>query len=130
MNITVLGAGMVGSASARDLARESAFRVTAVDRDHEALGRLSRLAPVATVHADLSDGAAVTAAVSPADLVVCAVPGFLGFQTLKAILQAGKNVVDISFFPEEAHQNWPSKGVTAGGLHAAPGDQQHRLITL
>ena len=57
---------------------------------------------MATVQADLSDPAAVTAAVGAADLVVCAVPGFLGFQTLKAILQAGKNVVDISFFPEEA----------------------------
>jgi lysine 6-dehydrogenase len=102
VNITVLGAGMVGSAIARDLARESAFRVTAVDRDGEALGRLSTLAPVATVNADLSDQAAVTAAAKPADLVVCAVPGFLGFQTLRAILQAGKNVVDISFFPEDA----------------------------
>jgi lysine 6-dehydrogenase len=102
MNITVLGAGMVGSAIARDLAREPAFRVTAVDRAGQALGRLSSLAPVATVQADLSDSAAVTAAVSPADLVICAVPGFLGFQTLKVILQAGKNVVDISFFPEEA----------------------------
>ncbi|MDP3047552.1 MAG: saccharopine dehydrogenase C-terminal domain-containing protein [Chloroflexota bacterium] len=116
MNITVLGAGMVGSAIARDLAQESAFSVTAVDRDGEALGRLSRLAPVATTQADLSDGAAVPVAVNPADLLVCAVPGFLGFQTLKAILQAGKNVVDISFFPEEAFlldDLAREKGVTA-----------------
>jgi lysine 6-dehydrogenase len=102
MNITVLGAGMVGSAIVRDLAREPGFRVTAVDRDGAALASLSALAPVVTMIADLSDPAAVTTVVSPADLVVCAVPGFLGFQTLQAIIQAGKNVVDISFFPEEA----------------------------
>ena len=36
------------------------------------------------------------------DLVICAVPGFLGFETLKQIILAGKNVVDISFFSENA----------------------------
>ncbi|OFY93413.1 MAG: saccharopine dehydrogenase, partial [Bacteroidetes bacterium RIFCSPLOWO2_12_FULL_31_6] len=36
------------------------------------------------------------------DLVVCAVPGFLGFNTLKAIIEAEKNVIDISFFPENS----------------------------
>ena len=34
--------------------------------------------------------------------MVCAVPGFLGFETLKQIIEAGKNVVDISFFPENS----------------------------
>jgi saccharopine dehydrogenase-like NADP-dependent oxidoreductase len=29
------------------------------------------------------------------------VPGFMGFQTLKAVIEAKKNVVDISFFPED-----------------------------
>jgi saccharopine dehydrogenase-like NADP-dependent oxidoreductase len=36
------------------------------------------------------------------DLAVCAVPGFLGFETLKTIIDSGKDVVDISFFPENA----------------------------
>jgi lysine 6-dehydrogenase len=34
-------------------------------------------------------------------MVVNAVPGFMGYQTLKAIIQAGKDVVDISFFIED-----------------------------
>ena len=34
--------------------------------------------------------------------MLCAVPGFMGFETLKNILEMGKNVVDISFFPENA----------------------------
>jgi len=36
------------------------------------------------------------------DLVINAVPGFLGFGTLKAIIEAGMNVVDIAFFPENS----------------------------
>ena len=33
--------------------------------------------------------------------VVTAVPGFMGYKTLEAVINAGKNVVDISFFPED-----------------------------
>ena len=40
-------------------------------------------------------------AVASADLVISAVPGFMGFTTLKSVIEAGKNVVDISFFPED-----------------------------
>ena len=35
------------------------------------------------------------------DLVINAVPGFLGFETLKSIIEAGMNVIDIAFFPEK-----------------------------
>ena len=34
-------------------------------------------------------------------MVLNAVPGFMGFQTLKAIIEAKKNAVDIAFFPED-----------------------------
>ncbi len=36
------------------------------------------------------------------DLVINAVPGFLGFETLKNIIEAGMNVIDIAFFPENS----------------------------
>ena len=38
------------------------------------------------------------------DIVVTAVPGFMGYRTLEAVIKAGKDVVDISFFPEDALQ--------------------------
>jgi lysine 6-dehydrogenase len=102
MNITVLGAGLVGSAIVRDLAQDPVFAVTAVDIDQEALGRLARMAPVTTVQADVRrPGVAAELAVS-SDLMVCAVPGYIGFATLKSIIESGRNVVDISFFPENA----------------------------
>ncbi len=93
--IVVLGAGMVGSAMARDLAPR--HEVLSVDRSEAALARLD----VPTRRADLSDAAAVRAAIADADLVICAVPGFMGFATMRTILEAGKDVVDISFMPED-----------------------------
>jgi saccharopine dehydrogenase-like NADP-dependent oxidoreductase len=44
------------------------------------------------------------------------VPGFLGFNVLKTCIESGKNVVDISFFPEDAfllHDLAKEKNVTA-----------------
>ena len=35
------------------------------------------------------------------DLVLSAVPGFMGFATLRAILETGTSCVDIAFFPED-----------------------------
>ncbi len=100
MKIVVLGGGRVGSAMARDLARDPRFTVTVVDASAEALGAL-RETGIATARADFADPAAVARAVEGHDLVVGAVPGFLGFATLKAVLEAGKDIVDISFFDED-----------------------------
>ncbi len=48
--------------------------------------------------------------------MLSAVPGFMGFQTLKTIITAGKNVVDIAFFSEnpfDLDALARKKGVTA-----------------
>ncbi|MBN2001962.1 MAG: saccharopine dehydrogenase NADP-binding domain-containing protein [Anaerolineae bacterium] len=102
MNITVLGAGLVGSAIVKDLAQEPDFRVTVADINATALEKLAAEAPVQSIHADVREPGRVAALVADADLVICAVPGFMGFETLRRIIAAGKNVVDISFFPEDA----------------------------
>ncbi len=102
MNVAVLGAGLVGAPMAVDLARSGEFEVTVADIDRTALDRLSALNPaIRTVKADLSDPAAVTALAQDRDLVLSAVPGFMGFATLKSIIEAGRDVVDIAFFPED-----------------------------
>jgi len=97
--ITVLGAGMVGRVMALDLCRD--FEVTSVDvspANLEALGDT----PVRRARADLALPGAVRGAVAGADLVVGAVPGWMGFAALGEVIAAGKDVVDISFFPEDA----------------------------
>jgi lysine 6-dehydrogenase len=100
MKIVILGGGRVGGAMARDLAGEPRFEVTVVDASAEALRRLEGWG-LKTERADLADPAAVGRAVRDHDLVVGAVPGFLGFATLKAVLEADKDIVDISFFDED-----------------------------
>jgi saccharopine dehydrogenase-like NADP-dependent oxidoreductase len=102
MNIVVLGGGLVGGPMALDLAKDSGVSVTVVDRLPEILEGIQAADPqIQTLEADLSDPSYVTGLVKDFDLVLSAVPGFLGFQTLKGILEAGKNVVDIAFFPED-----------------------------
>lgn len=96
--IAVLGAGLVGKAIARDLA--SKYDVTSADRDGEALKALEREG-IRGYQTDLADHAQLRNFVQSFDLVVGAVPGFMGFETVRTVIEAGKNMVDISFFPED-----------------------------
>lgn len=96
--VVVLGAGLVGKTMAIDLAKS--FDVTSVDISDDALAAVKQ-AGVATQKADLSDTKALKALIAPFDLVIGAVPGFMGYQTVKTVIEAGKNMVDISFFPED-----------------------------
>ncbi len=103
MAIAVLGAGMVGRTIASDLAKE--YAVTSFDLNTVNLFTLKNSNnSVQTVTADLSQFGEYKNWLSPFDLVVTAVPGFMGYKTLEAVINAGKNVVDISFFPEDALQ--------------------------
>ena len=115
MKIAVLGAGMVGRAIALDLAKE--HDVTSFDLNAQNLEEIkSRNAAVQTVGADLSVFPEYENWFSPFDILVTAVPGFMGYKTLEAVINAGKDVVDISFFPEDVLQLdklAKQKGVTA-----------------
>lgn len=101
MKITVLGSGLVGGPMAMDLAEEPRYAVSVADINAEALAKVRSRAKVETIQADLSDTAQVKKLIADSDMVVSAVPGRIGFQTLKAILESGKDVVDIAFFPED-----------------------------
>lgn len=99
--IIVIGAGMVGSAMAIDLLQK--HNVVLADLNAQRLNHLrSKHSALQVMPLDVQDLSALQRAVAPFDLVICAVPGFLGFQTLKTIIGTGKNVVDISFFPENS----------------------------
>mgnify|MGYP001033217816 FL=1 len=97
--ILILGAGMVGKAMATDLAER--HQVTATDIDRKALQPLSGRRNIQTAVLDVTDHAALAAAVSGFDMVVSAVPGFLGLQTMEQVIGQRKNLVDISFLPED-----------------------------
>ncbi len=114
-NVIVLGAGMVGSAIALDLVKK--HQVCLTDVSSTVLNHVTQKDKRLTSQpVDVTDISELQKSIQPYDLVVCAVPGFLGYQTLKAIINAGKNVVDISFFPENALELdalAKEKGVTA-----------------
>ena len=90
----------MGKAIAADLSGE--FEVTSADISRDALESLSSRYPVRTSVIDLGSAEAVGDAVHDADLVISAVPGHMGFNTLGTVIERGKDVVDISFFPEDA----------------------------
>ena len=103
MRVAVLGAGMVGRAMALDLA--SSFEVTAFDVSEDNLSQLKqRNSFIQTQQADLQQYGDYKKMLDAFDIVVTAVPGFMGFETLKAVINCKKNVADISFFPEDVLQ--------------------------
>ncbi len=98
----VLGAGMIGSTVAADLAADPRFSVTVADRSEEALARLAKATRVTTVKADLSDPALVTRLAREHDVVLGALASHLGFRILRAVIEARRPYVDISFMSEDA----------------------------
>ncbi len=100
-SIIVLGAGMVGSAIAIDLAKK--HKVTLTDVNQNVLDKVQQKCNSLSIQTlDVTQRAELQSTIKQHDLVVCAVPGFLGFETLKSIIEAEMNVVDISFFSENS----------------------------
>jgi len=93
---------MVGRAMAFDLSKK--HEVTSADINTEALAKASRDGKIITIQQNLKDTEKLARLVADFDLVVSAVPGFMGFETLKTIISCGKNFVDISFLPEDILQ--------------------------
>jgi lysine 6-dehydrogenase len=114
--LIVLGGGLVGGPLAMDLAREPGIDVTVADVKEEALAGFDSVPALRTLHRDLSEEAALAGLLKEFDFVVNALPGFLGFRALEEIVKAGKDVVDIAFYPENPlalHDLAVEKDVTA-----------------
>ena len=102
MKIIVLGGGLVGGPMALDLAEDKDIQVSVADVSKKTLAKFKTHSGIQTVQQDLSDREKLKTLLSGFDMVISAVPGFLGYKTLETIIEAGKNVVDIAFFPEDA----------------------------
>ena len=97
--IIVLGAGLVGKAIAIDL-KKSGYDVTAVDLNEEVLSELSSDYGIPGIRADFT-GDHLVGMVKEFDLVVGAAPGASGYRIMERVIRAGKDMVDISFCPED-----------------------------
>jgi saccharopine dehydrogenase-like NADP-dependent oxidoreductase len=98
--IAVLGAGMVGRTMALELVKS--HNVTSFDLNQHNLDLLKKKNSIIQTKAInlLDPNLNLKEVLGFADLVVNAVPGFMGYHVLELVIKAGKNSVDISFFPE------------------------------
>ncbi|MBW2250277.1 MAG: saccharopine dehydrogenase family protein [Deltaproteobacteria bacterium] len=101
MKVLILGAGLVGGPMAIDLAKDSEFNITLADINKDSLDKIGVKNKISTIQKDLSDSNSIKEIVKDFDIVLNAMPGFLGYNTLKAIIESSKDVVDIAFFPED-----------------------------
>lgn len=101
MKVIVLGGGLVGGPMALDLAADGEIDVAVADISEKALDRIEGKGRVDKIRKDLSQPDTVRELVKDFDMVVNAVPGFMGYGTLEAVIQAGKDAVDIAFFEED-----------------------------
>jgi lysine 6-dehydrogenase len=97
----VLGAGMIGSAIARDLAADPACEVHVADVQGERLASLRSKANVKTTEATLAEPGVVRRVVAGADVVVGALPSLMGYAALAEVIEAGCHHVDVSFMTED-----------------------------
>lgn len=102
--ILILGGGLIGSAIASDLAKDNAYNLTLADRDPHVRDLLDSALGIHTINLDVTDDAALTAACLNADLVIGAVPGRMGYHMLEVVIKADRDIVDISFCPENPLQ--------------------------
>jgi lysine 6-dehydrogenase len=99
-NVSVLGAGLVGSEVAAELSKD--FQVTSVDNSSDHLKSLALKNPgIHCFRQDLKDREHLFHHCRDADIVVNCLPGYMGFETNRQLIELGKNFVDISFFPED-----------------------------
>lgn len=121
--IIILGSGLVGGPMARDLAAE--FEVSLVDINEDRLKKAIGDFEIKAICSDLSDSANIRSLIQGQDLVINAVPGHMGFNTLETVIDSGKDIVDIAFFPEDLFlldKLAIEKGVTAvSDIGVAPG---------
>ena len=96
--IIVLGAGLVGGVMAEDLSKN--HEVTSVDISQKNLDKL-KSNNIKKICLDTSKSKSLKNVIKDFDLVIGAVPGFMGYKMMQDVIDAKKNIVDISFYPED-----------------------------
>ena len=99
--ISVLGAGNIGKFIAEWLTSNTNHEVTSYDYNYDVV------TSVKATHskvADLSKQNDVVGAIKDADIIINALPSFLGFLAFKTAINLGKNIVDFSYMTEDPRQ--------------------------
>ena len=99
-SVLVLGAGLVGLPMAKDLAANNEFSVSIVDINAERLNQAKEFS-LNPIKQDLKNLDVADNWIQNFDYYVNAVPGAIGFELLGKLIQLGKPIVDIAFYPED-----------------------------
>ncbi len=139
MRALVVGCGKVGSEIVRDLASSNQFSsITAVDAQKNNLDQLKGIRNLTKVKATIAHKQVLRRVMEEADIVCGALPGRIGFQLLEQAVDAGKNIVDISYTPRDplrlnrkARANKctlvPQCGVAPGFTNMCVGDASQKM---
>ncbi|MGD8545441.1 MAG: saccharopine dehydrogenase family protein [Candidatus Bathyarchaeota archaeon] len=104
MRVLVLGCGHIGSVAAEDLAESTVTNdIVVADKDgsraEDIAKRIGR-ANVSGLQLDISDHDQLIRTLRDFDLVMGFLPGDLGHELVLSCVEAGKNLVDVSYMPE------------------------------
>ena len=94
--IIVLGSGLVGSVMATDLAEN--YEVTSVDISKKNLDKIHS-EKINKICADVSEKEVLENLIKNFDLVVGALPGFMGYNIMKRVIEAKKKHCRYFFLP-------------------------------
>ena len=142
MQVLVVGSGKVGSEIARDLARSSEVdSVIVADALPKNLKNVRGYEKIRTRRLDISQRKPLLETMRRVDLVCGALPGRLGFQLMTYAVEAHRDLVDISYTPEDPFKLHskardqenilvPQCGVAPGFTNMCVGDASRRLGTI
>ncbi len=100
MKAIVLGSGKIGSVIAKDFSKTGA-EITMSDIDINRAKNAAKAIQGKAVVIDTADHSSMVKTLKNYDMVLSALPGDYGYAALKACIEAGKNVIDVSFTPED-----------------------------
>ncbi len=142
MQVLVVGSGKVGSEIARDLARSSEVdSVIVADAQRKNLKNVRGYEKIRTRRLDISQKKPLLDTMHRVDLICGALPGRLGFQLMTYAVEAHRDLVDISYTPENPFKLHaparnqenivvPQCGVAPGFTNMCVGDASRRLGTI
>ncbi|KYH39064.1 MAG: saccharopine dehydrogenase [Candidatus Bathyarchaeota archaeon B23] len=101
MRIIVIGCGKIGSTIAKDLSEALAeAEITVADKRPETAERVASTVGGEWTTVDASDRGSIAQALRGFDLAVGALPGDYGYGAMEAAVEAGVDMVDVSYTPE------------------------------
>jgi saccharopine dehydrogenase-like NADP-dependent oxidoreductase len=99
MNICILGAGMQGRTIAQDLYKHG-HKLTILDSSKLNIEIVNKQCKAETKIFDVSNKNALINFIRNFNIIVCALPAALGFYVMQCAIEAGVNIVDLSYAPE------------------------------